>query len=132
MSEFIRIITHARRLKSATKELSIEHLKEISKKLQTIIENRELEEKDKRKQEKERYKKIEQYRDMLAKDGIGADELFDPSVTKPGKRAPRPPKYEIWNEAGQRITWTGQGRIPNVFKARVDEGEPLDTFLIDS
>lgn len=51
---------------------------------------------------------------MLASDGINPDELLAAVVEKTGKRAPRPPKYEIWNEAGERITWTGQGRMPNV------------------
>ena len=32
---------------------------------------------------------------------------------------------------GEHITWTGQGRMPNVFKVRIEAGETLDTFLID-
>ena len=58
------------------------------------------------------------------------DELVTEAPVKKGKRAPRPAKYEIENEAGERITWTGQGRMPNLFKARVDNGESIDNFLI--
>ena len=68
---------------------------------------------------------------MLAADGIDPDELLDGSSDKQSKRALRQPKYEIWSEAGEHITWTGQGRMPNVFKARIEAGESLDTFLID-
>lgn len=131
MSEFLRIITHARRFKSAVKELGIEQLEEIKNKLQKIIEDRTAEEKAAMIENKERLEKISKYRDMLAADGIEPDELQEGQYRKPGKRAPRKPKYEIWNESGEHITWTGQGRMPNVFKARVEAGDPLDTFLID-
>lgn len=131
MSEFLRILTHARRLKSATKDLSVEQLKETVGKLESIIEDRIAEEEESIKAQQERLEKIRKYNEMLASDGINPDELLGTPGEKTGKRAPRPPKYEIWNEAGERITWTGQGRMPNVFKARVDAGEEIDTFLID-
>ena len=79
----------------------------------------------------ERLEKIKEYRERLAADGISLDELQDCSPERPGKRAPRQPKYEIWNEEGKHITWTGQGRMPNLFKARVEAGDPIETFLID-
>jgi len=131
MSEFLRIITHARRLKSATKDLSVEQLKETVGKLEGIIEDRIAEEEEAVMAQKERLEKIRKYNEMLASDGINPDELLATPGEKTGKRAPRPAKYEIWNDAGERITWTGQGRMPNVFKNRVDAGEKLDTFLID-
>ncbi|MFW2366551.1 MAG: H-NS family nucleoid-associated regulatory protein [Desulforhopalus sp.] len=131
MSDFLRIITHARRFKSAVKELSVEQLGEIQNKLKKIIDDRIAEEEAAKIQNAERLAKIKQYKDMLAADGIDLDELQDMGFDRPGKRARRKPKYEIWNEAGEHITWTGQGRMPNVFKARVEAGEPLDTFLID-
>lgn len=131
MSEFIRIITHARRFKSAVKELSIEQLLEATEKLKKIIEDRKAEEAAAQKENEERLLKIKKYRDMLAEEGIELDELQSALPVKPGKRAPKKPKYEIWNEAGERITWTGQGRMPNLFKARIEAGDTLDTFLID-
>lgn len=131
MSEFLRIITHARRFKSAVKELGVEQLEEIKNKLDKIIQDRIQEAEAAQKETRERLEKIEKYREMLAADGIDPDELNELKYGKPRKRAPRQPKYEIWNEAGERVTWTGQGRMPNLFKARVEEGEPLDTFLIE-
>jgi len=132
MNDFLRIITHARRFKSAIKELGIEQLEEIKLKLEKIIDDRMAEEEAAKIENAERFEKIRKYREALAADGIAPDELQDgTSSEKQSKRLPRQPKYEIWNEAGEHITWTGQGRMPNVFKARIDTGETLDTFLID-
>lgn len=131
MSELLRIMSHSRRLKSAVKELSVDQLEDIKDKLQAIIEERVSEEELEKQENLERLEKIKKYRELLAADGIDPDELTDSSMEKPGKRNPRQPKYEVWNEAGERITWTGQGRMPNVFKARIDSGESLDTFLIE-
>lgn len=131
MSEFLRIVSHARRLKSTVKELSVQQLEEIKEKLQTIIEERLSEEMAEKQENLDRLEKIRKYREMLAADGINPGELSDNPVEKPGKRAPRKPKYEVYNELGERITWTGQGRMPNIFKARVEAGESLDTFLIE-
>ena len=131
MSDFLRIVTHSRRLKSAVKELSIEQLEEIKAKFQTLIEERIAEEEAEKQENAERLEKIRKYKEMLAADGIDLEELSDFLPEKQSKRAQRQPKYEVWNEAGEHITWTGQGRMPNVFKARIEAGETLDTFLID-
>lgn len=131
MSEFIKIITHSRRLKSSVKELSIEQLEEIKVKLQAIIEERIAEYETEKKENAEKLEKIRKYKEMLADDGIDPEELSEIPFERKGQKAVRQPKYEVWNEAGERITWTGQGRMPNVFKAKIDSGEPLDTFLID-
>jgi DNA-binding protein H-NS len=131
MSELLRIISHSRRLKSAVKELSTEQLEDIKDKLQAIIEERVVEEAAEKLENQERLDKIKKYRELMAADGIHPDELIDISIEKSGRKNPRLPKYEVWNEAGERITWTGQGRMPNVFRARIDSGESLDTFLIE-
>ena len=131
MNDFLRIITHARRFKSALKEIGVEQLEEVKIKLQKIIDDRIAEEEAAEIENAERNEKIRKYRESLAADGIDPDDLLDVSSGKKSKRAPRQPKYEIWNEAGEHITWTGQGRMPNVFKARIEKGESLETFLID-
>lgn len=131
MNDFLRIITHARRFKSAVKELGVEQLEEVKSKLQKIIDDRIAEEKAAEVENAERNEKIRRIREMLVTEGIEPDELLDGSAEKHGRKAMRQPKYEIWNEAGEHVTWTGQGRMPNVFKARIETGESLDTFLID-
>ena len=130
MSDFLKILSHARRFNSATKELSVEQLEEIKDKLEKIIEGRLAAVEEARLQEAEKFEKIQKYKEMLAADGIDPDDLVTETAEKPAKRAPRPPKYEITNEAGERITWTGQGRMPNVFKAKVESGESIDNYLI--
>ena len=131
MSELIRILTHSRRLKNAVKELSIEQLEEVKNKLQNVIDNRIAESEAEKQINAEKDAKIQQYKEMLEADGIGLEELMGLPIEKHGKRSPRPAKYEIWNDEGTRITWTGQGRMPNIFKARIETGEPLDTFSIE-
>ncbi|GAB6194626.1 H-NS histone family protein [Desulfocastanea catecholica] len=131
MNDFLRIITHARRFKSALKELGVEQLEEVKIKLQKIIDDRIAEEKAAEVENAERNEKIRKIRELLVTEGIEPDELLDDSSQKQGRKTMRQPKYEIWNEAGEHITWTGQGRMPNSFKARIESGESLDTFLID-
>jgi DNA-binding protein H-NS len=131
MNDFLRIITHARRFKSALKELGLEQLEEVKIKLQKIIDDRIAEEKAAQVENAERNEKIRKIREMLLTEGIEPDELLDGASERQGRRAMRQPKYEIWNEAGEHVTWTGQGRMPNVFKSRIESGESLDTFLID-
>lgn len=131
MNDFLKIITHARRLKSAVKEISVDQLEEIKNKLQKIIDDRIAEEEAAKIANAEKLEKIRKYREALAEEGIDPEELLNEPSEKQTKRAPRQPKYELWNEAGEHITWTGQGRMPNVFKARIEGGEKLETFLID-
>lgn len=131
MSELIKVLGHARRLNSATKELSVDELKEIKNKLQKIIDQRIAAEEEALRKEQEKKKKIEDIKKQLAADGIDLDELLAESTEKVvKKRAPRPPKYEITDDSGKKVTWTGQGRMPNVFKEKVEAGISIDTFLI--
>jgi DNA-binding protein H-NS len=131
MDDFLRIITHARRLKSALNELGVEQLEEVKIKLQKIIDDRIAEEKAAQLENAVRNEKILEIRELLRQEGIDPGELLDGFSEKPGRQAMRKPKYEIWSETGDHITWTGQGRMPNIFKARIETGESLDTFLID-
>ncbi|TKB08158.1 H-NS family nucleoid-associated regulatory protein [Desulforhopalus sp. IMCC35007] len=130
MDEFTTILCHARRFKSAVKELTVEQLEDVRSKLDKIIEVRALEYEKMHKKEAERLLKIKKYQEMLAADGIEPDELQAQPVKKKVKRTPLPPKYAIVNDAGERITWTGQGRMPNVFKSRIAQGENIEKYLI--
>jgi len=139
MSEFISILTHARRLKAAVEVLTLEQIQEVSAKLIKIIDDRIESEEESRRADAEKLAKIEKYKEMLAADGISVSEIFGGAAAaapaakskggKGGKRAPRPAKYEFWAN-GERQTWTGQGRMPNALKVRVDGGEALEAFLI--
>jgi DNA-binding protein H-NS len=130
MEDFQRIFTHYRRFKSAVKQFSIEELEEIKVKLSNIIEDRKAGEEAIRLESIERLEKVKKYCEMLAKDGIDLDELQSIMPEKKTKTKQKA-KYELWNDKGERVTWTGQGRMPNALKARIEAGEPLTTFLID-
>ncbi|MCK9173798.1 MAG: H-NS histone family protein [Desulforhopalus sp.] len=132
MQEIVKIITHARRLKSAVKPLDIEQLEEIKEKLDLIIADRYKEIEEKKRENEEKNADIEAIKQIMARSEISVDEISGGASGKGrrGKRAPRPPKYEIYTGSGERITWTGQGRKPNVFKEQLDMGKSMDDFLI--
>lgn len=131
MTEFLEILTHARRFKAAVKDLSLEELHDLNNKLQKIIEEREELAKEEQAAMADRIAKIEDIQKQMAEVGLSLEDLgasgAKASVTK--KRAARPPKYKI-EVNGEAITWTGQGRMPKVFKAQVDNGRTMEDFLI--
>ncbi len=129
MTEFIKIITHARRLKSALKPVAVEELKEIRRKLDDIIESREKELEKERAEILDKEKKIAKYKKMMESEGIFLDDFRSLSKKKKAKKSTREPKYEIVVD-GERITWTGQGRMPRVLRERIDAGASKDDFLI--
>ncbi|MCL1036398.1 H-NS histone family protein [Shewanella corallii] len=131
MSEFLEVLTHARRFKAAVKELSLEELQDLAAKLNKIIEEREAAAEEEQAAMADRIAKIEEIRKQMAEVGLSLDDLGGAAGTKaaPKKRAPRPAKYKI-EVAGETITWTGQGRMPKVFKAELDKGASMDDFLI--
>ncbi|MDN7123517.1 H-NS family nucleoid-associated regulatory protein [Pseudidiomarina terrestris] len=133
MSDFLDILTHGRRLKAAVKELSIAELESVEKKLAKVIEDRREEEAELKQQEAEKQRKIQELRKAMDDAGIGLNDLVDgplPSAKKKQKRAPKPPKYAIIGANGERVTWTGQGRMPNALKDALAQGDNLDKYLI--
>lgn len=133
MSEFLKILTHGRRLKAAVKDLSVTELEEVREKLNKVIEDRREEEAELRKLEAEKQRKIDEVKRFIDEAGIELSELVGEVATTakaPKKRAPKPPKYEITDTDGNHVTWTGQGRMPKALKAAVDSGQSLEKFLI--
>ena len=129
MSEFVKIITHARRLKSALKPLEVSQLEEIKEKLEDIIEFRKDELKDQEREQADKLAKIAKVKELMEADGLALDDLQDVVGSTRKKRAPLPPKYEITVD-GEYTSWTGQGRMPKVFKERIDAGASKEDFLI--
>ena len=130
MSDFLEILTHGRRFKAAVKELSVEELQELATKLDKIIEEREELAELESQANAERNAKIDAICKQMEEIGLSVDDLGEVKAA-PKKRAPRPPKYEI-SVDGEMIRWTGQGRMPTVFKNEVDNGRSLDDFLIQA
>lgn len=136
MSEFLNIIRHERRLKSALKSLSIEELDTIKDKFDSVVAKRKEEEADKRREQEEKIKKIEEFKSAMADAGIALSDILEqelggePIVKTTKKRAPKPPKYEYLDDEGIRQTWTGQGRMPKPMQNALENGKPLESFLI--
>jgi DNA-binding protein H-NS len=130
MNEFLEMLTHARRFKAAVKDLSIEELRDVAVKLEKIISDREAMAEEENKANAERNAKIEEIRKQMEAIGLSVDDLGGVAVKAvQKKRAPRPPKYQI-EVNGEMVQWTGQGRMPTVFKQQLDKGHSMDEFLI--
>lgn len=136
MSEFINIISHERRLNAALKELSVNELKEIHKKLENVISKREEDELRIEKDREEKRQKIEELKQSMQDAGIGISDILEAEIgggqiyNVKRKRAPKPPKYQFTDDNGEVKTWTGQGRMPKPLQIALDNGRPLSDFLI--
>ncbi|KFZ36080.1 histone [Shewanella mangrovi] len=130
MSEFLEILTHGRRFKAAVKDLSLDDLKSLADKLEKIIVERAEEVKEEEKLQAARIAKIEEIRQQMESVGLSVEDLGVVAAKPTKKRAPRPPKYQIEVD-GEMVTWTGQGRMPTVFKNEVDNGRSMEDFLIE-
>ncbi|MCL1123880.1 H-NS histone family protein [Shewanella surugensis] len=130
MSEFLDILTHGRRFKAAVKELTLEQLQELADKLEKVIDEKSSQAEAESEAMAERNAKIEEIRKQMEAVGLSIDDIGGAAIkSAPKKRAPRPAKYKI-NVDGEEITWTGQGRMPTVFKAKLDNGGKMEDFLI--
>lgn len=130
MSEFLEILTHGRRFKAAVKDLSVAELRDLADKLDNILVERESMAEEEQQAMAERNAKIEEIRQQMEAIGLSIDDLGGVAVkAAPKKRAPRPAKYQIEVD-GEMVQWTGQGRMPTVFKNEVNKGRSMDDFLI--
>ena len=130
MSEFLEILTHGRRFKAAVKELSVEELRDLADKLDKILVERESMAEEEEQAMAARNAKIEEIRQQMEAVGLSIDDLGGVAVkTAAKKRAPRPAKYQI-EVGGEMVQWTGQGRMPTVFKNEINKGRSMEDFLI--
>ena len=130
MTDFLAILTHGRKFKAAVTDLSHADLKLFQDKLNKLIDEREVQEAADLELNAERNAKIADLREQMAALGLNVEDLDAVKAPKK-KREPRPAKYSI-EVNGESITWTGQGRMPTVFKKELDEGFDLSDFLIQS
>ncbi|PKG58460.1 histone [Shewanella sp. Choline-02u-19] len=130
MNEFLDILTHGRRFKAAVKELSLEELKDLGVKLEKIIEEKASQAEAESEAMAERNAKIEEIRQQMEAIGLSVDDIGGVGIkAAPKKRAPRPAKYQI-EVNGEMVQWTGQGRMPTVFKNELEKGRTMEDFLI--
>lgn len=137
MSDFLSILTHERRLRANTKELSVSELEDVKAKLTRVIEAREEEEAELRKAEAEKQARVEAIRKQMADAGLNVEDLAPELASSAGKpkhagkrkRAAKAAKYQ-YDANGEKKTWTGQGRTPKVIQQALDKGKSLKEFLI--
>lgn len=136
MSDFLKVLLNIRSLRAAIRELPFEQLQEIKEKVDTVIGERLDAAKAEAAQREQHEKKLAEFRELLAMEGLSPEDLLGSRAMKGGAdvaakatRAPRPAKYR-YQLNGEERTWTGQGRMPAPIAAAVERGECLDTFLI--
>lgn len=116
---------------SKDKELSL--LEKAERNLAQIIKDRkeaiELEKMEQEERERARIAILEE----IKAQGWNIKDLLNPNA-KESKRAKSKAKnkYTFLDEQGNTQYWTGRGRMPAVLKAKIDAGESLESFLIES
>lgn len=130
MSDVLSKLSNLRVLRAAAREASLEQLETVLEKVKTVIEEKREELKAKELEEQKFLEGLKKYKEMLAQDGISAEELAallngntETKVRKP--RKPLAPKYKFVDANGNEKFWTGQGRTP-----RELVGKNLDDYRI--
>ncbi|MGC0810723.1 H-NS family nucleoid-associated regulatory protein [Pantoea agglomerans] len=133
MSKNLSSLNNIRTLRAEARNMALDMLEELCQKLETVVNERREEENARVAEAREKAEKLAFYHELLMEEGINPAELVNgasPSVTSKKKRAKRPAKYRYNDENGQVRYWTGQGRTPSVIKAAIENGQPLDDFLL--
>lgn len=120
-------------LRAFSKDKELSFLEKAEKNLAQIIKDRkeaiELEKMEQEERERERKALIEK----IEAEGWSIKDLLNESG-KSSKRATSKAKnkYTFLDEQGNIQYWTGRGRMPAALKAKIDAGESLESFLIES
>ena len=136
MNDFLKVLLNIRSLRAAVRDLPFEQLQEIKEKFDTVVQEQLKAAEVDQAAKLEHEKKLAEFRELLAIEGISPEDLLSGRGLTTGadagakaKRAPRPAKYRYLVE-GEARTWTGQGRMPAQIAAAIESGESLDAFLI--
>ncbi|EER46937.1 H-NS family nucleoid-associated regulatory protein [Actinobacillus minor] len=117
MSDALKTLSNIRSLRVIARETSLEQLESLQEKLAIVIEEKREELKNQELEQAKFLEGLNKYKEMLAQDGISAEELvalLGGQVEKKARKsiAPRPAKYKFIDANGNEKTWTGQGRTP--------------------
>ena len=136
MNDFLKVLLNIRSLRAAVRDLPFEQLQEIKEKFDTVVQEQLKAAEVDQAAKLEHEKKLAEFRELLAIEGISPEDLLSGRGLTAGadagakaKRAPRPAKYRYLVE-GETRTWTGQGRMPAQIAAAIACCESLDAFLI--
>ena len=134
MTDFLKTLLNIRSLRAATRDLTLDQMEEALAKLTTVIDEQRETKAAEQAAAQERERKLKEYMDKMAADGIDLSdllELAEPAKKSSAPRSKRPAKYEFYDENNEYKTWTGQGRKPTPIKNAIDSGEKtIEDFLI--
>ncbi|MGX2950748.1 H-NS family histone-like protein [Ursidibacter sp. B-7004-1] len=134
MSEVLKTLSNIRSLRVIAREVTLEQLEGLLEKLTIVVEEKREAVKAQEAEAAQRLESLNKYRELLAQDGISAEELAlllgsSTESKKREPRTPRPAKYK-YVDNGIEKTWTGQGRTPSVIQKALDAGKSLKDFEI--
>lgn len=133
MTDVLKVLTNIRSLRALTRDLPLQQVEAILEKILLITEEKREQEAQAERELAARQQRLVQYKELLEKEGVTAEELIQILGTEPTKRAkrePRPAKYQYTDENGMVKTWTGQGRTPRAIQAALNAGKKLSSFEI--
>ncbi|MFT4938597.1 MAG: DNA-binding protein H-NS [Paraglaciecola sp.] len=132
MNDFLKTLSHGKRLQGAVKELSLDELTVVAEKLNNIIEKRKLVEDEAKKAAIEKESTVNEILKQLQAAGLELKDLQAKISVKKTSRIgqKRPVKFVITDAHGKAHPWTGIGRMPKVYAAALADGKSLDTFKI--
>ncbi|MCK3656901.1 DNA-binding protein H-NS-like protein [Pasteurellaceae bacterium Macca] len=135
MSELVKALSNIRSLRVIARENSLESMESMLEKLTIVVEEKREAIKAQEFENQQRLERLNKYKELLAQDGISADELAlllgnNGATVESKKREPRPAKYKFVDEQGNEKTWTGQGRMPLTLQHALKAGKSLADFEI--
>ncbi|WP_373777339.1 H-NS family nucleoid-associated regulatory protein [Glaesserella sp.] len=136
MTDILKTLSNIRSLRVIARESSLEQMESLLEKVAIIVEEKREAVKNEEKEKAKRLEGLNKYKELLAQDGISAEELalLLAGTAKERKkrepRAPRPAKYKFVDDNGVEKTWTGQGRTPSPIQKALDAGKSLSDFEI--
>ncbi|WGE90082.1 H-NS family nucleoid-associated regulatory protein [Actinobacillus arthritidis] len=135
MSDILKTLSNIRDLRVLARESSLEQMEALLEKVTIVVEEKREMVKAQELEQAKLLEGLNKYKELLAKDGISAEELVVllGSITERKKReprTPRPAKYKYIDENGNEKTWTGQGRTPSQIQKALNEGKSLASFAL--
>lgn len=126
--EIKNILLHTRKLQNALKEFTPAELNTTAEKINKIIKKREIKEKTEKEKKEAKIKKIKEIHKRIKESGLSIKDI---SFNKNKKTSNQnTAKYSFKKQNGEIATWTGQGRMPNNLKKKLEQGKKIEDFLI--
>lgn len=114
MSDFLKILLRKNSLRKQCQGLAVTEVEKVISDLSEILVELEVEAKARAEEEKAKRAAIDQIQEAMRQTGVDLSDLMamvEPVSAKQSVKA----KYEIVDEAGNKLSWSGRGRTPVAF-----------------